>query len=87
MNQTNCTYKKAKNALKKNNNDIDDALYCLLTNKEKYIEKEKDYSHLTESQKKIKELREIVDVKDAYFCKIMESIKDQEKNEVKQLEN
>ena len=80
ISQTNCTQKKAKEVIKKNNYDLDDALYCLLTNKEVFIEDEDDDSNLTESQKKIKELRKIVDVKDAYFCKIMESIKTQEQN-------
>ena len=80
ISQTNCTQKKAKEVLKKNNYDLDDALYCLLANKEVFIEDEDDDSNLTESQKKIEELRKIVDVKDAYFCKIMESIKNQGQN-------
>ena len=79
MKQTKCTYEKAKDILIKNKGNIDNALYCLLTNTEVYKEEAFDTSHLTHSQKKIRELREIVDVKDAYFCKIMEGMRNKTK--------
>jgi len=72
--QIKCSYKKAKEILIKNNGDLDDALYCLMTNKTIYEEEKKDTSHMTNSQKKIKELREIVDIKDTHFRKIMENM-------------
>ena len=75
--QVNCSRKRARNILKKNDNNIDDAIFCIMSGKETVEAEIIDDSHLTLSQKKFKELRGILDVKDAYFCKIMDSIRTQ----------
>ena len=82
--QTGCNHKQAKKALLENNNDIDEAMYslfCLLENKTNIQTTPKiNDDNLTEAQKKIKELRKIVDIKDRYFCKVMEQIRSNTNN-------
>lgn len=78
--QLNCDKQKAKEILKKYENDIDEALFQVLNesskknplyvsteNQIKFIEKKEK----TENQKKITKLREICEIRDKYLNEIM----------------